>query len=44
MPAAYEKVVNRGFNQTLMNILHDGKKTRLLSANAFEDNNNTNIS
>ena len=44
MTAANIEVVNRGFNQQPQETLDGGIKRRILSAIAFEDNNNTNIS
>ena len=44
MTAANIEVVNRGFNQQPQETLNGGIKRRILSAIAFEDNNNTNIS
>ena len=37
-------VINKGFLQQPQNTLSDGRKSRVLLAAAFEDNNNTNIS
>ena len=44
MSASDVHIVNRGFTQQLQNTLSNGKKRRVLSAKAFENNNNTNIS
>ena len=38
------EVINRGFNEQPQETLNGGIKRRILSAIAFEDNNNTNIS
>ena len=37
-------IINKGFIQQPQNTLNDGRKRRVLSAEALEDNNNTNIS
>ena len=44
MTAANIEVVNRGFNQQPQETLNGDIKRRILSAIAFKDNNNTNIS
>ena len=42
--AAIVNIVNRGFNQQLIDALSGGRLRRELLAVAFQDNNNTNIS
>ena len=42
--AANADVIRKGFTQQLQESLGDGKKRRVLLAEAFKDNNNTNIS
>ena len=44
MTAANIEIVNRGFNEQPQENLNGGIKRRILSAIAFADNNNTNIS
>ena len=41
--AANIDIINKGFIQQPQNILSDGRKRRVLSAKALQNNNNTNI-
>ena len=44
MPAVENKSINKGFTEQSQDTLSGGIKRRVLTAEALEDNNNTNIS
>ena len=44
MPVSSQNVASKGFHQKPQITLSDGRKRRMLSAKALQDNNNTNIS